>query len=179
VRRYVLTDKTGTLTENRMVLKVVNIAGTQYGQFDAGGAADNLAAAPPGAPHSDALPDTPAVPVMSPGGSGTTLPPSLAKAAKVGIMVSHQLYMHARTQAAGGERDGALEFLRCLGINNDVVPAVGEDGHTRHYKASSPDEEALVKAAQGEWRVSSCRCCSVSVCCRQQHSPSPPPRAPV
>jgi magnesium-transporting ATPase (P-type) len=34
---YVLTDKTGTLTENVMVLKVCTIGGRQFGTFTKGG----------------------------------------------------------------------------------------------------------------------------------------------
>jgi phospholipid-translocating ATPase len=34
---YVLTDKTGTLTENVMMLKVCTIGGTQYGHFNKAG----------------------------------------------------------------------------------------------------------------------------------------------
>lgn len=144
--KYVLTDKTGTLTENRMVLKVTSVFGGEFGEFDTI-PEDNLEPVHPSPKVTDALPPTPSPGLRSPG--GTTLPPSLSKAASVGIMADLKLYTYVQQDVQGRVLGpGALEFFRCLALNNDVVPTVSEDG-TRHYKASSPDEEALVKAAQG------------------------------
>jgi phospholipid-translocating ATPase len=129
--KYVLTDKTGTLTENKMVLQVATVCGVQYGRFDAGDG-EGLSSAPDSAAHAP------------PTGS---MPHSLLHAAAGGIMADMRLHDAASRDAAAGRRDAcALEFLRTLALNNDVVPSTGRDGG-RVYKASSPDEEALVKAA--------------------------------
>lgn len=124
--RYVLTDKTGTLTENKMVLQVCTILGTQFGRFDIDGRPD---------------------PGLNSAASGS-MPASLVHAAGTGIMADMRLYEAACRDAAEGRISAsALEFLRCLALNNDVVPSAGKDGGGPTYKASSPDEEALVKAA--------------------------------
>ena len=92
---HVLSDKTGTLTENRMVLRAVMTGGVVYRDLDSQGG-DALRAAASGAV--------------------TSVGPS------------------------------PLELLRCIALNNDVVPVVAAGGE-RTYRASSPDEEALVKGA--------------------------------
>lgn len=122
--QYVLSDKTGTLTENVMVLKVASVLGQQYGVFDP--EADNLT-----------------------GGSGPK--PGEVDANGVGLnakgmMEDRGLRLAVADGAAAGlSVPGAFEFMRCLALNNTVIPDV-KNGH-RVYKASSPDEEALTSAA--------------------------------
>jgi len=140
--KYVLTDKTGTLTENKMVLKVAVIGEKVYGTTpghsdDSGSSGTSLTS--PFNENSNVAESTP-------------LPPTLATAAKNGTLADVELYNAA-------ERGDSLtvEFLRCLALNNDVVPAPPSREHLpedadpstapRVYKASSPDEEALVKSA--------------------------------
>ncbi len=156
---YVLTDKTGTLTENIMSLKVCTIGGVQFGTFSASG---NLLSA-----------------------EGATRVKHAGGVLQDPRMVS----------ALEGGNQAAINFYRCMAVNNSVVPSVHEDG-TRTYKvgvvigeggqkctaagvaivatppgsigfrlcvlvlfftltrqASSPDEEALVQAADS-YRVS-------------------------
>lgn len=137
--KYVLTDKTGTLTENKMVLKVAVIGDTVYGQNPGSHTSSNIAA-------STTLENDGNAPLVN------NLPPSLAVAAKNGTLADIELY-----NAAERGDTLTLEYLRCLALNNDVVPAppsrehVGDDVDIatapRVYKASSPDEEALVKSA--------------------------------
>lgn len=131
--KYVLTDKTGTLTENKMVLKVAVVGRKAYGSVESATSASNL---------------DPAL--------LASMPRSLSAAAKAGMLADTAMY------SSGHAGDGAhLDWLRCLALNNDVVPApakpdassAGASEHGHHgsdrpvYKASSPDEEALVKAA--------------------------------
>lgn len=127
---YVLSDKTGTLTENVMVLKVCTILGRQFGIFDAD--ADNLT-----------------------GGGGAVRPGTvdengLGLNAK-GMMEDPSMRAQvASDRAQGNTAACALEFLRCIALNNTVIPDVADTaaaGTRRVYKASSPDEEALVDAA--------------------------------
>jgi magnesium-transporting ATPase (P-type) len=133
--KYILTDKTGTLTENRMVLKAVTVVGGHdYGTV-------------PGVP-----PPATAAAAAAAAAAGH-LPPSLAKLATGGILADVGLYTAAMEEVAAGRAGAAragdhAELLRCLALNNDVVPGVSPGGE-RLYKASSPDEEALVKAAAG------------------------------
>lgn len=185
--KYILTDKTGTLTENKMIVKAAIVSGQIFGTP---GPRTNKS---PAAPHQS-----------------TRLPPSLVHGAQEGIMVDIDLYSRTASEflgsltpqtvqtapAPGAARvsvltntnvayfdSGFLEFFRCLALNNDVIPsfddaegdvppppppppgahalaihspsaaaggglAQREDLFTRtRYKASSPDEEALVKAA--------------------------------
>jgi magnesium-transporting ATPase (P-type) len=136
--KYVLSDKTGTLTENKMVLQVCTILGRQYGRFDH---ANNPSLNPP---------------PVSAAASNTPIPHSLQSGAAGGIMADMEFYCNAVQEHRSGRRDACgLEFLRCLALNNDVVPSAPKGpsnlppGISRIpvYKASSPDEEALVKAA--------------------------------
>ncbi len=112
---YVLSDKTGTLTENIMVLKVAAVQGSQYG--------------------------------WCPGDDGE----EVADAA--GMMGDARLRSLVAAEKGSDVRGpGGLEFMRCMALNSTVVPSLSADGDGGEfdipkYKASSPDEEALVKAA--------------------------------
>ena len=127
---YVLSDKTGTLTENVMVLKVCSVMGKQFGVFDA--EADNLT------------------------GGGGALRPGTVNSQGVGLSARGMMEdpflrkQVAADRAAGTTGASAVEFLRCIALNNTVLPSVHDTptgGVQRAYKASSPDEEALVDAA--------------------------------
>ena len=114
-RRYVLSDKTGTLTENIMVLKVCAVKDSQFGWC-------------PGDPGVETV-----------NGAG------IVEDARLRSLV-------AAEKAAGVRGPGGLEFMRCMALNSTVVPSLAADGESGElgvpkYKASSPDEEALVKAA--------------------------------
>ena len=135
---YILTDKTGTLTENRMVLKAVSVVGGRdYGTV-------------PGVPAPSNS--------SSSGNSDGPTPPALAKLQATGILADAGLYGRVMSETSGGRAGisggsswcagSHAELMRCLALNNDVVPGVNAGGE-RVYKASSPDEEALVKAAAG------------------------------
>lgn len=117
---YVLTDKTGTLTQNVMVLKMCTILGRHnYGDVTLGAAAANAPSSLTGDADSVGLQD-----------------PALHDE------IAANLERH-RTDAC------ALELFRCLAVNNDVRPELPDHPsgpHERLYKASSPDEEAFVKA---------------------------------
>lgn len=137
--KYVLSDKTGTLTENKMVMQVCSILGRQYGRFE----------------HTNDRSLNP--PPISAVASNTPMPPSLQSGSAGGIMADMEFYCAAVNEHKNNRRDAcALEFLRCLALNNDVVPSAAKGGASNLppgisripvYKASSPDEEALVKAA--------------------------------
>ena len=127
---YVLSDKTGTLTENVMVLKVCSVMGKQFGVFDA--EADNLT------------------------GGGGALRPGTVNDKGVGLsakgmMEDPNMRKQVATDRASGNTGAcAVEFLRCIALNNTVIPSTHDTptgGVQRAYKASSPDEEALVDAA--------------------------------
>ena len=73
-----------------------------------------------------------------------------------GIMEDARLRaLVAAEKSAGVHGPGGLEFMRCMALNSTVVPSLSADGggggggdfDIPKYKASSPDEEALVKAA--------------------------------
>jgi phospholipid-translocating ATPase len=102
---YILTDKTGTLTENIMVLKVCSIAGQQYGQFSASG---NLLAAEGKADSSS----TSSIPSIG----GVLNDPRLT------TMLDSNLRERSRSM-------GPVDFFRCMAVNNSVVPSMREDGH--------------------------------------------------
>jgi magnesium-transporting ATPase (P-type) len=63
-----------------------------------------------------------------------------------GVLCDPRLSVVLGQEAREGTSGGALDFFRNMAVNNSVVPSAHLDG-SRTYKASSPDEEALVKAA--------------------------------
>ncbi|GAM27196.1 hypothetical protein SAMD00019534_103710 [Acytostelium subglobosum LB1] len=90
---HVFTDKTGTLTENRMLFAKCSIGNHIFGQ-----------------------------------GAGTALDdPELTQ------LVQHQ-------------QSDVIDFFMALSLCHSVIPTIDADGNI-HYKAASPDEEALIIAA--------------------------------
>ena len=122
----VLTDKTGTLTQNVMAFVKCSVDGVVY-------AADVTA-------KGDSADD-----------SADDSDDSAAAAAKKDAFV-HSLARSSPLQRAASENDPrVVDFLTHLAVCHTVVPAVATESNPgyagRLYQASSPDEEALVTGA--------------------------------
>ena len=144
---YVLSDKTGTLTQNVMVLKLCSVLGQQYGS----------------SPEEDADPSSARRRQSARSTRRKSRGSSLSGAADEAAGDSSHARevgledVELRREIGRNFRDGqsgpcAAEMFRCLALNNDVRPEIPSDGsgsqeERRLYKASSPDEEAFVKAA--------------------------------
>lgn len=139
--QYVLSDKTGTLTQNVMGFVWMSAAGRLFGKrnckdcgFPSPSHIDERT------PHSVSLdPDLLA-------GLGLDLF-ALGQHAPTRSAHSMRGHLNIVRSAARGPPDAELErFMLNLAVCNTVVPAISEEGHYV-YQASSPDEEALVAGA--------------------------------
>ncbi|KJE94424.1 P-type ATPase [Capsaspora owczarzaki ATCC 30864] len=148
---YIFTDKTGTLTENVMEFKFCTIHGSTYGSLSM-----------PSTEHAN-------VPQHSTWSDGELsaldderLKAMVAEAASASLSPRGSM-------SASADAFAALSFFRVLAVCHTVVPATsmqahqharshgaafehhvsapGQDESELVYQASSPDEEALVKAA--------------------------------
>jgi len=116
---YVLSDKTGTLTQNVMGFVWISAVGRLYGKDVGNGASLHLPReVPMDTPHTIAL------------------DPGMRKAIK-----------NSSSRAAKENGCSLADFLVHLAVCNTVVPTTGEDGEPV-YQAESPDEEALVQGAR-------------------------------
>eukprot|EP01138_Halocafeteria_seosinensis_P003273 gb/GECG01003348.1/.p1 GENE.gb/GECG01003348.1/~~gb/GECG01003348.1/.p1 ORF type:complete len:1398 (+),score=180.54 gb/GECG01003348.1/:1-4194(+) len=115
---YILSDKTGTLTENVMVMKACSVRGEQYGS------------------ERNAM------------GQGTDEDVGEATVDAKGTMEDPR-FRRAVQDSAKESTNGSifLDFLRCICLNNTVTISREKSSTLRRYKASSPDEEALVDGA--------------------------------
>lgn len=120
--QYVLSDKTGTLTQNVMGFVWASVGGRLYGR----------------APTADKAP--PGVPSRTP--HTIALDSELRRALRGARSVPSPGVMAGSEGEAGPLHD----FLLNLAVCNTVVPERLHDG-TLVYQASSPDEEALVQGA--------------------------------
>ena len=131
----VLTDKTGTLTANRMVFCSASVGGVVYGapvavvQGGGGGGEGGTATTTPPpqpSPHSDA---------RLAGGAWLATPaaPALAPFFRA-LALCHTVIPETGTAVSGG--------------GGDAAPSLPPDPLTIRYQAASPDEAALVAAAR-------------------------------
>lgn len=124
---YLLSDKTGTLTQNEMELKKLHMGTMSYGWDSMDEVVTQL---------QNALGD---VRQRKSGGTGFTSPTSAGGAQSVFGAVG--------TGTRSGRRDMASrvkDLVFALALCHNVTPVVNDDGTTT-YQASSPDEVAIVK----------------------------------
>ena len=143
----VLTDKTGTLTANRMAFCAASVGGVVYGApTSAGGGVGGSGG---GSGGSGAAGVTPASPPLSPhadprlaGGAWLATPAAAALAPFFrALALCHTVIPEVRSAGGGG---GAA-----VPASTTTPPADRDrDPHTIRYQAASPDEAALVSAAR-------------------------------
>ncbi|KAI5857450.1 phospholipid-translocating P-type ATPase [Durotheca rogersii] len=154
---YVFSDKTGTLTENKMRFKKLSVAGTAWfhdmdtsqdqetvdlkgkGPQLEGEASINLAL------ERDERVETPLISSQHQSGSvrgRRHRPAHPATTPKTEAMLS---YIHQNPNTAFSKK--ARQFLLCVALCHTCLPEVKEDGKIA-FQAASPDELALVQAAR-------------------------------
>ncbi|KAA8517553.1 hypothetical protein F0562_017817 [Nyssa sinensis] len=138
--RYVFSDKTGTLTENKMEFQRASVYGKNYASS---------------VPMADTLQDN-NVAVASP----TTFGHRGRWKLKSEIVIDSELMELLHKDLAGDERIAAHEFFLTLAACNTVIPILTQSPTSRcmdgelhqdveaiDYQGESPDEQALVGAA--------------------------------
>ena len=152
-----LSDKTGTLTQNVMGWVWASVGGTLYGKNVQPPSPDDDDGAGAGADGVVAVADGTADGVAAAGGAGAA---TGAFAAGVPRDTPHTIALDRDLRAALGGGGGAggggapppavdpqvHELLTHVALCNTVVPSEGPDGSIQ-YQAASPDEEALVQGA--------------------------------
>ncbi|XP_031485201.1 phospholipid-transporting ATPase 1-like isoform X1 [Nymphaea colorata] len=139
--RYIFSDKTGTLTENKMDFCKASIYGKNYGN-----AAYALDCSTDDA--SDVLVHKTDITEVKEGRSWKT---------KIKVKVDHELVSLLHKDLVGKEREVAHEYFLTLAACNTVIPVITQSPAPTNsatsecpvldYQGESPDEQALVSAA--------------------------------
>ncbi|KAL6902219.1 hypothetical protein ACP4OV_005095 [Aristida adscensionis] len=139
--KYVFSDKTGTLTENRMEFRCASVHGGDFSDTDAGGDAGDRHSVAGRHDGQSRLSGQ-----ISIGEDGVVLRP------KTAVKTDAKLVALLRG-GAGEKADRARDFFLTLATCNTVVPIVVDGPATAaaarvlEYQGESPDEQALVYAA--------------------------------
>ena len=156
--KYVLTDKTGTLTENVMELKCCTINGVVYGSYSGdslGGdrqrttssGRSRRTSSSRGSPAPSRMRNMSSASARSGGGGArqrsTGNESTRSRRSSTGVLLSDPT-LHANMHNGDAS---SHDFFRCLALNNSVIPTPDPNTGALRYKASSPDEEALVRGA--------------------------------
>ncbi|KAK2503956.1 hypothetical protein MC885_014670 [Smutsia gigantea] len=133
---YLLTDKTGTLTQNEMVFKRLHLGTVSYGADTMDEIQSHVASAPAQV-HSQAS-----------GNSTSSTPPRIAQSSAPKVRRSVSSRVHEAVKAIAlchnvtpvyESRTGAAGEAECAEVDQDL------SDENRAYQASSPDEVALVQ----------------------------------
>lgn len=138
--RYIFSDKTGTLTQNKMEFRAASVYGKKYGALSS---------------------TTEPSPSQSLAGvTGVAFVPRKRWKLKSEVDVDFELSELLHKDSNAANRSAAYEFFLTLAACNTVIPIfnqcepldcaasdVGEDGEAIDYQGESPDEQALVAAA--------------------------------
>ena len=159
----ILTDKTGTLTANRMEFFMCSINGIAYGSTDAS-AADGGGGATPAAPAvtkstgmaigRNTVAERPAAEGTDRASAAPYRDPSPAPPARQGRRGVFNLRddrLCGMNWRAQGDPERIAMFFRCLALCHTAVPTEGGGsgaGGEIQYECESPDENALVTAAK-------------------------------